>query len=107
MNKLLVTLMLLFIPLASTAEDVARKWNQLLSECESALVDGELKKARKLALELNAMDPSDTHVMYYIVLTSVELKIPVPAWLLEQPWPDATEVDKENYKRAMAVVNGT
>jgi hypothetical protein len=107
MNKLLLTIVLTSIPLFSISEDVAGKWNSMLQECEAALIDGELDKAKELAFELNRIDPSDTHVMYYIVLTSIELNIPVPKWLLEQPWPNATEQDRENYQRAVDAMNGT
>ena len=77
----------------------------MLYECELSLIDGEMERAKLLAMELNKMDPLNTQVMYYLVLTHSVLKLPVPAWLIEEPWPDATTEDRDNYQRAMKQLN--
>jgi hypothetical protein len=107
MTKNIFAIVLIMFSQLLLAEDVSKKWHMMLNKCESALIEGELKEARELALELIKIDPSDTQVMYYLVLTSVELNIPVPKWLIEEPWPNATEKDRNNYKRAMKAINGT
>lgn len=107
MSKFLLTIYLIVFSQLSLSEEITDTWEKLIKECELALIDGEMEKAKKLALELNAIDPTDTHVMYYLVLTYTELGLPAPIWLTNRPWPNATSQDVENHKRAMAVLNGT
>ena len=107
MNTYIFAAILIVYSQLTIADNITDTWVNMIKQCESALIEGELEKARILALKLNEIDPADTHVMYYIVLTSVELGLPIPKWLLEEPWPNATVDDRENYKRAMAAINGT
>lgn len=107
MNKLLLIIALVIFSNVTLSEEITVTWNKLIKECELALIDGEMEKARQLAFELNSIDPADTHVMYYLVLTHTELNLPVPKWLIEHPWPNATKKDRENYRRASRILNGT
>ena len=107
MNKHIFVILIILFSRSAFSENTSDEWTSLLKKCEVALIDGEMEKAKKAAVTLNRIDPSDTLIMYYLVLTSVELGQPVPKWLLEEPWPNAKAQDRENYKRAMAVIKGT
>lgn len=89
------------------AEDVVQKYKHLNAKYIEHIKNGEFESALTVALELNAMDPADTNALLYIVFACVKAKKDIPKWVLEEPWPNATDEDIFNRQLAEQLAKGT
>ena len=97
----------LIIPSKIAADDVVQKYKALNAKYLEYIKIGEFDSALEVALELNAMDPADTRALLYIVFACVKAGKAIPKWVLEEPWPDATDKDIFNRQLAEQLSKGT
>lgn len=106
MRKILFTACLFFICSSAIAEDIATRWKSLNSQYLELISNKKYIKAADVASELNKIDPADTKSMLYMVFAYIKAGEPIPDWLLNTPWPNATAQDVFNRQLAEQLVNG-
>ncbi|MDF1780672.1 MAG: hypothetical protein P1U67_05200 [Alcanivoracaceae bacterium] len=95
--KRLTTLILLFsLAPGVMAEGMDTRWDELRMEYASAAEKGDFVLAYEIAMELLGIDPSDTDARLSLVLASVSQEKMPPAWVLNEPWAQATAQDRIN-----------
>ncbi|EGR0905729.1 hypothetical protein [Vibrio parahaemolyticus] len=101
MTKILL-LMLVFIPLFSPAEefDPFAEQSRLEALSKEQMNKGLYDQAIETLSELDGMFPYETDVLLQLVTAYVKAGKQVPDWVMETPWPTATDDDLLNREKA-------
>lgn len=89
------------------AEDIVERYLDLNVQYLEDISEGKYESALGAAIELSEIDPSDTRALLYIVFASIKAGKPIPEWVMNEPWPDATGEDRFNRRLAEKLASGT
>ncbi len=103
--KLTITLLLLSFSIL--ANPIAEEWEKLDDEYHFLVQSNDYKRALKVALKLNSIDPANSTALLYIVLASKKSGVELPKWVMSNPWPTATNKDLFNRKMAEETLKGS
>jgi hypothetical protein len=104
LRRILIIFLLIYLPTAVASENIDQEWKNLDKKYSELVETSRFEKSLEVAYQLNKIDPANTQALLYIVFSCVEGKIPLPAWVLAEPWPDANPIDRVRRKIAEFLV---
>ena len=107
MKRIYLIIIILTFSFSLQASDITREFSELEASYAKEMSLENYSSAIEIALKLNAIDPSNTNTLLYIIFSSVKAGKQFPSWILKEPWPNVTSQDIINRKLAEALVSGT